>query len=193
MIELAILTASIGTPDRLPMLEEAAESVRRLAVPSGVRVHHHIGVDSDRQGAGHVLNGLLNLAGDVDLVMVLDDDDLLHPEHLTAVLTEDNLAVADVIYTLPKVEGGSFSQYHAPFDARRLAANHNCVSHTALMRAPWVRRVGGWNDVRHFDLDLFQRLEQAGAEFLQIRQTTWTYRLHGSNWSQGTLAEAAFQ
>ena len=38
-----------------------------------------------------------------------------------------------------------------------------------------------------FDLDLFQRLHSAGAKFIRFHRTTWTYRLHGSNLSQGTL------
>lgn len=188
-ISVAILTSAM--PQRREMLEEARASVQALRWPSDVHVTHDWAIDADAEGAGVVLNRLLAMNGGVDWVMVLDDDDLLHPDHLLTVADPEHLSMADVIYTLPKVEGGSFSQYHAPFDARRLAANQNCVSHTALMRADMVRRVGGWSNVRHFDLDLFQRLEQAGAEFRQIRQVTWTYRLHGQNWSHDTLDGAA--
>lgn len=178
---VTVLTAAL--PERADMLAEAIASVRAQTYSD---VEHLYAIDEDRQGAAPVLNRLLEEARG-DRVMVLDDDDLLDPGHLDTVLGHTD--GCDVVYTLPRVEGGSFTQYHEPFDARKLAAGHNCVSHNALMPTALVRQVGGWRNVQWFDLDLFCRLEQAGAEFRQIREETWTYRLHGSNWSQGTLAD----
>jgi glycosyltransferase involved in cell wall biosynthesis len=180
---VSVLTASL--PSRNAMLAEAKASVMAQTYRN---VEHLIGVDIEREGAGAVLNRLLSCASG-DYVMVLDDDDLLNPNHIDWLLS--GVATHDVVYSLPKVMGGSFTQYAAPFDRSQLDAGHNCVSHTALMRSAMVREVGGWNDVRHFDLDLFQRLAAHGAEFLQIPEVTWTYRLHGSNWSHGTLRDAA--
>lgn len=177
-MRVSILTASL--PDREEMLDEARASVAALDGD----VEHLVGIDADRQGAGPVLNRLLSFA-EGERVMVLDDDDLLDPDHLTTILP--HVHQADVIYTLPRVTGGDFTQYHGRFDPAALERGHNCVSHTALMPTELVRDVGGWSNVRGFDLDLFQRLHRHGASFLQLPTVTWTYRLHGSNWSQGTL------
>lgn len=178
---VSILTATI--PDRESMLAEARASVAALDGD----VEHLVGIDGDRQGAGPVLNRLLSVATG-EWVMVLDDDDLLDPDHLATVLP--HVHQADVLYTLPRVEGGDFTQYHEPFSGAALERGHNCVSHTALMRTDLVRDVGGWSVLRWFDLDLFRRLHRAGASFLQIPTVTWTYRLHGANWSHGTLEGA---
>lgn len=181
---VSVLTPTL--PQRRDMLEEAAKSVLKQHAP-GHEVEHLIATDHDGEGAGPLLNRMLSVASG-DAVMVLDDDDLLDPNHLATVIPA--LEHFDVAYTLPRVTGGTFTQYEEPFDARKLAAGHNVVSHTALMRADMVRQVGGWSPIRMFDLDLFCRLEAAGAEFRQIRSVTWTYRLHGANWSQGTLQGA---
>lgn len=182
-MKVSVLTATL--PARDEMLADAIASVDAQDCP-GIDVEHLVGIDWDREGAGPILNRLLAEATG-DWVMVLDDDDLLLPHHLATVTAD--LDRYDVVYTLPEVRGGTFSQYHAPWDATRLVLR-NIVSHTALMRASLVRDVGGWRPVRVFDWDLFRRLEQAGADFRQLRQVTWVYRLHGSNWSQGTLEGA---
>lgn len=182
-MKISVLTACL--PQRKAMLAEAVASVQAQVCP-GIDVEHLIGIDHQGEGAGPVLNRRLADAKG-DWVMVLDDDDLLLPEHLATVvpLAEEH----DVVYSMPRVEGGMFTNYHEPFDPAVLARK-NIVSHTALMRAELVRQVGGWNPVRWFDWDLFRRLEAAGAEFLQVPETTWVYRLHGANWSQGTLEGA---
>lgn len=180
---ITVLTAAL--PERADMLAEAVASVRAQTWPE---VEHLYALDEDRQGAGPVLNRLLEEARG-ERVMVLDDDDLLDPDHLKIVATA-NLE-ADVVYSMPRVDGGGFTNYHRPFDPAVLATR-NIVSHTALMRRSLVEQVGGWNPVRWFDWDLFTRLEAAGAEFHQVRDVTWTYRLHGSNWSHGTLERAPY-
>lgn len=182
-MRVSVLTATL--PHRVDMLRDAIASVLRQTHNP---VEHLIGVDASRRGAGDVLNRQLARATG-DWVMVLDDDDLLDPMHIDIALAASD--GVDVVYTMPRVEGGAFGNYEVPFNPQLLAAGFNCVSHTALMRTDLVRKVDGWRDVRAFDLDLFCRLEQIGAEFHQVPEVTWTYRLHGSNWSHGTLAEAA--
>lgn len=184
-MKVSVLTPSM--PQRREMLEEAVRSVLQQHC-HGIEVEHLFATDVDAEGAGVLLNRMLTVV-DSDAVMVLDDDDLLDPHHIATVA--GHLEGADVVYTLPRVTGGTFTQYEEPFDARMLAAGRNVVSHTALMRTEMVRQVGGWRPVRAFDLDLFRRLEAAGAEFRQLRLVTWTYRLHGENWSHGTLEGAA--
>lgn len=176
---ISVLTAAL--PERREMFDEAIASVRAQTWPD---VEHLYAIDEERQGAGPVLNALLAEARG-EWVMVLDDDDLLDPDHLRVLAGLDG----DVRYSLPRVEGGVFDMYGHPFDPL-LLVRMNIVSHTALMRRTFVDQVGGWNPVRWFDWDMFCRLEAAGAEFSQTDQVTWTYRLHGSNWSQGTLAGA---
>ena len=168
-------------PERSGMLEEAKASVRAQTFGD---VEHLIAVDPDRRGAGPLLNIML---GEVlsEWVMVLDDDDLLDPNHLATL--HEHIDGADVVYSMPRVEGGTFTLYDAPFD-REALAQRNIVSHNALMRTQAVRAIGGWCALRHFDWDLFRRLDAVGARFRKVDAVTWTYRLHGSNWSQGTLA-----
>lgn len=182
MTKVTILTSAL--PSRA-MWQEAYASVGAQTYPD---LEYRCMFDTQRRGAGAVLNDLLTDATG-EWVMVLDDDDLLDPHHVATVL--EHIDEGDVIYSLPRVTGGEFTLYELPFDACYLAKGINCVSHTALMRTELVRQVGGWSNVRAFDLDLFRRLEQAGAEFVQVPEVTWTYRLHGSNWSHGTLTEAA--
>jgi glycosyltransferase involved in cell wall biosynthesis len=179
-MKVSILTASLG--ERADMLAEAKESVLAQVCPD-VEVEHLIAIDADREGAGAWLNRML-LSATGDWVMVLDDDDVLLPGHLATVTAETH--DRDVIYTPPIVQGGTFTNYECDFDARILART-NCVSHNALMRMSFVREVGGWENIRAFDWDMFRRLEQAGAIFHRIDTRTWIYRFHGSNWSQGNL------
>lgn len=178
---ISVLTSAI--PERRQMLDEAIASVRAQTWPE---VEHLYAFDEERQGAGPVLNRLLEEARG-EWVMVLDDDDLLDPDHLKIVATAN--PQADVVYSQPRVEGGVFVQYGQPFDPLVLATR-NIVSHNALMRRSLVDQVGGWRPLRTFDWDMFQRLESAGAEFHQLHDVTWTYRLHGANWSHGTLEGA---
>lgn len=184
-MNVTILTATL--PERADMLAEAKASVAALEVPFDVTVEHIVLVDDKREGAGALLADGVQLAKG-QWVMVLDDDDLLHPNHIEVVTKHCSDAV-DVVYTLPEVTGGSFTNYEIPFDPAVLA-RRNIVSHNALMRLSLVRHVGSYRNLRMFDWDLFKRLEAGGADFLQIPETTWTYRLHGSNWSQGTLEGA---
>lgn len=184
-MRVSVLTAAL--PERRDMLEEAKASVWGQDCPA-VDVEHLIGLDWDREGAAPILNRLLAIAAG-DWVMVLDDDDLLDPGHVATVTGVDDLERFDVVYSMPRVTGGEFTNYHIPFDPLRLA-QRNIVSHNALMRCQLVRDVGGWNPVRVFDWDMFRRLEAAGADFCRLDDVTWVYRLHGSNWSQGTLEGA---
>lgn len=179
-MNVSILTATL--PERADMLAEAVASVQAQTLAP---VEHLIAVDHHREGAGPVLNSLLWRAKG-DWAMVLDDDDLLDPNHLEVLSAAP---AATVRYTRPRVEGGTFTQYDQPFDAGVLE-HQNIVSHNALMDAEIVRGIGGWHGLRWFDWDLFRRLARAGADFLPIDAVTWTYRLHGANWSQGTLTGA---
>lgn len=184
-MKVSILTATL--PERADMLAEAKASVGAQVHPLDVEVEHIVLVDNKREGAGALLDDGLQLATG-SWVMVLDDDDLLDDNHVATVTARCSDDV-DVIYSMPRVEGGTFTSYHLPFDPAVLA-RRNIVSHTALMRTSLVRHVGGYRNIRAFDWDLFRRLEHTGADFLRLDDVTWTYRLHGANWSQGTLEGA---
>ena len=179
-MKVSVLTASVGGY-RLPMLEEAIASV--VAQTHGNH-EHLIGMDESRLGAGQVLNHLLGVA-DGEYIMVLDDDDLLDADHLE--LLVPHCEDADVVYSMPRVVGGNWEGYTRSFSSERLASM-NCVSHNALLRTDLVREIGGWDNIKQFDWDLFKRLDEAGAKFRQLDGiTSWTYRLHGDNWSRGGL------
>jgi glycosyltransferase involved in cell wall biosynthesis len=173
---ISVLTAAL--PGRAHMLDEAIASVKHQ---TDVDFEHLYAFDTDRRGAGPVLNELLEQASG-EQVMVLDDDDLLLPHHLAALHGYD----ADVVYAPPIVEGGVFTLYDRPFNPD-LLARWNIVSHTALMRTGLVRSLGGWEPRRDFDWSMFKKLLAAGASFFRHPDKTWIYRLHGANWSQGTL------
>jgi glycosyltransferase involved in cell wall biosynthesis len=184
-VSVTILTATL--PERADMLAEAVASVKAQQLATFDDVDHVVLIDHKREGAGALLDDGLQLVK-TPWVMVLDDDDVLYPNHLATVMARRR-DYTDVIYTMPKVVGGTFTQYHEPFDSGVLA-RRNIVSHTALMRTSYVRQAGGWNNVRTFDWDLFKRIDALGADFLQLPDVTWEYRLHGSNWSHGTLEGA---
>lgn len=183
-MKVSILTASV--PKRADMLAEAIACVEAQTFDN---VEHFVEVDVNREGAGPLLNRMLaRSTGDV--VMVLDDDDLIDVDHLER-LVPHFAEGFDVVYSMPRIEPAevAFPHYTREFSSDRLA-NMNCVAHNALMRADRVRGVGGWEPIKPFDWDLFKRLDADGARFCQLLgEVTWTYRIHGDNWSRGGLEE----
>lgn len=180
-MKVTVLTPTI--PERIAMLEQAMASVDLQTIPVA---EHLIGVDEHRVGGGAVLSHLLR---DVktEWLMVLDDDDLLDPNHLETL--DDHLEGADVVYSYCRTEGRSYTHYNQPFDLDNLYSN-SVVSHNALVRTAWARLVDGWRPIRGYDLDLWRRIADRGAIFRSVPEITWTYRLLGGNESQGEVSGA---
>ena len=177
---VSVLTASI--PERHGKLMEAVYSVNEQIVRPQA---HLIGVDHARRGAPVVLNELAATAAS-EWLMVLDDDDVLYPDHLLALLDESD--DSDVVYSSCRWVGRSFTQYNQPFD-RNLLKRKSVVSHTAMFRREWWEKVDGWVSEWGYDWRFWQRLSQAGASFHHVDKVTWEYRLTGGNQSMDGLAQ----
>ena len=176
---VTVLTASI--PERADKLAEAAASVSAQVVRPQA---HLIGVDHARRGAPVVLNELAATAAS-EWLMVLDDDDVLYPDHLIALLDESD--DSDVVYSSCVSVGREFTQYNRPFD-RELLKRKSVVSHTAMFRREWWEKVDGWVSEWGYDWRFWQRLARAGASFHHVDKVTWEYRFHGANQSVEGLA-----
>jgi hypothetical protein len=174
--DLTVLTASVGA--RATKLEEAVASVADQTLPPRT---HKIGLDLEREGAPTILNRLL---GDVETewVMVLDDDDVLLPNHIETVWEQRHRAT--VTYSYCENEGRVFPWYNEPFSPVHFLTRCT-VAHTAMTRAATIRAVDGWRHVPGYDYDLWRRLFSAGATFRSIPEKTWVYRLNGNNQSWG--------
>lgn len=176
-MSITVTTASL--PSRTAMLGEciasiAAQTVRPLA--------HLVAVDTARAGSSAMRNVLL-AAVRTEWTAVLDDDDVAFPDHLESLAS--GIEGADIIYTLPTVEGRGGWQPVGPFDPERLR-HESYIPATALVRTVLLRDLGGWRSVSVSpngweDWDLWLRALDAGARFAFVPRVTWRYRFHGGN------------
>ena len=149
---------------------------------------HLIAVDHTRVGSSAMRN-LLFRAVRTEWTAVLDDDDTFLPQHLDWLLAASH--DADIVYSLPLVEGRSGWQPVGPFDAIRLR-RESYIPATALIRTRLLDSIGGWRDSSQClhgweDWDLWLRALDAGARFTFVPEVTWRYRFHGGN--KTTLGE----
>jgi GT2 family glycosyltransferase len=182
---ITVITASL--PSRAAMLAECLASVAHQTEPPAA---HLVGIDHIRAGTASVRNGLL-AAARTEFVAVLDDDDVALPEHLATLLSVS----ADIVYTLPSVEGRAGWQPVGPFDPERLR-RESYIPATALIRTELLEDMGGWRDSADTpngweDWDLYLRALDAGARFAFIPTVTWRYRFHGGNKTNRGEAGAA--
>ncbi len=171
---ISVITASL--PERPAMLAEAMASV---AAQTLAPVEHLVGVDHARRGPAAVRNALLYAASG-DRIAVLDDDDVLYPDHLARLAGSD----ADIVYSWCEVEGRGWSP-NSPFDAARLRLE-NYIPATSLISHRLLDAIGGWHErdvcVHGWeDWDLYRRALDAGATFACVPLVTWRYRFHGGN------------
>lgn len=183
---ITVITAAL--PSRPFMLAECIASVAAQTLRPAA---HLVGVDLARRGSSAVRNDLLRAVG-TDWTAILDDDDLIDPDHL-----ESLAAVrADIVYPFTRItgrEGWHFGNY--PFDAERLRKG-NYIPVTALVRTDLLRELGGWRHASECnagfeDWDLWLRALDAGATFATTERVTWTYRFHEGNKSMKGEAAAA--
>lgn len=176
-MSVTVITASI--PTRVQMLAECVASVANQNQPPAI---HLIGVDHAREGSSATRNRLL-AAVRTEWVAVLDDDDMALPVHLAALTAAG--ADADIVYSLPLVEGRTGWQPVGPFDEIRLR-RESYIPATALVRTRLLDALGGWRDSADClygweDWDLWLRALDAGARFAFVPEVTWRYRFHGGN------------
>lgn len=178
VIDITVLTASV--PQRAGMLVEAMTSVGAQTFRPA---RHLVAVDHERRGGAATYNQLLAQV-DTPWFCCVDDDDLLDPDHLET-LGSNNLGV-DVVYSYCRTVGGTFDWYNQPFDKDRLWTS-SPVPITALCRTELAKQVGGFPETWDYDRGLWQNIFVAGGRFLTVERPTWTYRLHDDNLSRGGL------
>ena len=178
MSAVSVLTAAL--PSRLAMLGDACASVRAQRHPAA---EHLIGVDYDRRGSSAVRNDLL-AAANGSWVAVLDDDDVLLPNHLEALIAAS--ADADVVYSFCQVTGRPDGWTpNREFDADALREG-NFIPVTALIRRSLLDELGGWRNSADClygfeDWRLWLDALDAGARFVCVPEVTWVYRFGSTN------------
>jgi len=172
-MDITVVTPTL--PQRSPLLAEAVASVsKQTHQVSG----HLIGADYRRDGPVDMRNRLINIV-DTEWTAFLDDDDILFPKHFEVMLPYADKA--DLIWTWCVSEGrGSFNP-NSSFNERRLREDGNYIPITVAVRTSFLREVGGFREHPQEDWDLWVRLLDAGARFLNVPVITWNYRFLGEN------------
>lgn len=172
---------------RTRMLTEAHASVIRQTLPADAIL---VGVDTDRDGPAVVRNRLVEQV-ETEWVAFLDDDDLLHPDHLATLMTVARTSGADVVWPWFTVSGGTdpFPMHKGrqwnPDDPHQIPV-------TALVRTAAFRAVGGFKTMGEGPTDkygnrcgedwaLWLALSAAGYRFHHVESVTWTWRHHAGN------------
>ncbi len=172
-MDITVITPTI--PSRTNLLADAILSVSEQ---NHSVVDHFIGVDLQKEGPSPVRNRLIQ-AVQTEWTAFLDDDDILKPNHfeVMAPFHEE----ADLIWTwCDSIGRGSFNP-NSRFNERRLRENGNYIPITVAVRTSKLREVGCFSDARLEDWDLWIRLLDAGARFVNVPIVTWTYRFLGNN------------
>jgi glycosyltransferase involved in cell wall biosynthesis len=174
-VSVTVVTASI--PGREAMLAEACASV---AAQTKRPLAHLVGVDHAYRGPAPTLNALIATV-ETDYVARLDDDDLLDPDHLEALL-EAAAGVADFTFSWCRHEGIEFDAYRGAFDPADLVAKKDTgLRGCLLFRKDAWERLGGYRDQPIEDWDFAARAAFRGLSFQPVYRETWTYRFHDGN------------
>jgi hypothetical protein len=162
--KVTVITATI--PGREELLERARKSVGEQTV----QPHAHLmKLDVDRDGGAVTKNRLSDFV-DTEWFMVLDDDDTLLPNHIETLLRHsDN---ADVVYSY--AEGND--RYNRPYSMEELMRD-SIVSHTAIIRTSFFRKLGGFPVESGYDWLLWKAAAAGGARFVCVPEKTWHYDL----------------
>jgi glycosyltransferase involved in cell wall biosynthesis len=173
-VTFTLVTATL--PSRANLLTEMLTSVSQQTVPPA----NHIVMRDDGRGFVETVNRAVSLV-DTDYFCLVDDDDLLLPNHvetLTKAITESS----DIVWTWTDVQGRDWNpnQGYEPGKLQR----ENYIPSNMVMRTSLWREMGGYRkEPRHPDWDMLQRCESAGADFYNVPDVTWVYRFHGGNTS----------
>jgi glycosyltransferase involved in cell wall biosynthesis len=180
---VTVIIPTIAT--RKKMLAEAVASVTAQTVPVELIVEE----DVDREGPSTVRNRAVARAA-TEWIAFLDDDDLLHPNHIETLLTIQEEHNSDLVCPWFKVVGGT-----DPFPMHRGRQfdllNPHIFPITVLLRKSAFDAVGGFLSSRGQhnghetgeDFNLWLRLAEAGFKMYHIPDITWTWRHHGRNTS----------
>jgi hypothetical protein len=186
-------------PPRRPQLRAAVQSVlEQRRQPDELIVV----ADVNGDGAAATRNRAWRRAS-ADWVAFLDDDDVLHPQHLECLL--EHASDADLVYPwfdLPigvdplavEVDGRLRSPFGVTFgdeQARYVEEKGNFIPVTVLVRRRWLELVDGfpqpgskrWPHGECEDWGCWRDLLRAGARFKHVPERTWTWNWHGRNTS----------
>lgn len=170
MSDITVITASL--PERISQREECIRSVAAQIIPPA---DHLIAIDYQKVGGWRPRNMLVSQV-ETKWTQLLDDDDLLLPNHLATML--EHTEGADVIYSYASVIGDpAFNLYNRPFDPDLLRTT-SIVSHVAMVRTELLLDLGGFENIKGYDWRFWIRALDAGAKFVSVPDVTWVYRLN---------------
>lgn len=171
-----ICTPSI--PERWKRLQECGESVRaQTHQPAAWLIRVEEPPEFGFAHLAHQRNALLK-AVETEWIATLDDDDLLDPDYLEAILPYT--AEADMIWGWCRGAGHDHWT-HDEFNPERLR-QHNYICGVACIRTEFARKVGGWpeeacrDEGMYEDWGMWLRLMDAGARFLCMGRSMWQHR-----------------
>lgn len=168
--DITVITPSV--PERSGLLAEATASV---AAQELLPFEHLIGIDYGHAGPAATRHDLVSAAA-TEWVAFLDDDDMLGPGHLR--LLHQVAGAADVVIPRCRFDGPPLPAKfcNQPFDRSRLR-EHGIFPITVLARRSSVLAAGGFDPAdRYEDWALWNRMADNGCQFVDLEQTTWTYR-----------------
>jgi hypothetical protein len=165
-------------------LPETLESVATQTVQPAA---HLVGIDHARRGHGPILNELLRTVT-TRYVVLLADDDTLHPTHLERCL--ETIGGADVCYpyadlsTWPtgSIQRAVINQPWTAASPDRIQQTNWIPGGGALIRLSALRRIGGLSerpeDFHHSDWLMWRDIAATGGRFVCIPEPLWSYRCH---------------
>jgi glycosyltransferase involved in cell wall biosynthesis len=176
---------TVCTPTTLDRKEVLRECIESVATQRVLPTRHIILRDAKNAGPSVMRNLMLRMTN-TELVAFLDDDDLMHPDHLEALtdaLNESSADLAtswfDTVGAVPLVP--RFDQWDSEAEAY-MAAGMNVVPVTVVARLDSILEAGGFNPAdRWEDYALWMRMLARGARFVVVPRETWTYRMLGGN------------
>lgn len=193
-------------PVRKPYLDRAVQSARDQTHECDIVVR----VDPEfKEGvftgtAGRNRNAAMEVVS-TTWTAFLDDDDVLHPQHVERLLETAEEHGADLVYPWfdgPQSVGVLLVNGETPegmpwSDSLKevILSGTNFIPITVLVRTELVKQVGGfpvpedddWPEWGNEDWGLWVRLLKAGATFAHLDERTWTWKIHGAHLSRANF------
>jgi glycosyltransferase involved in cell wall biosynthesis len=190
-------------PPRIAMLERALTSVHDAMVCAklehlGVPIHYRVEYDQEREGAPAVRHRGL-MAVDTEWVAFLDDDDVMHSDHLVELYRDAVEHQADYVWSRFQICFPDGRVFQGPqFLGEKAFSQWNdddpCqTTITTLVRTELAQSAGGFlfNDDgsevdgnrRGEDHVFTLRCRTAGGVFRHVEKVTWDWWHHASNTS----------
>jgi glycosyltransferase involved in cell wall biosynthesis len=182
---------SPGPDGQPPALDRAVRSLLSQTRPVDAVA---LSFDHRHEGAAVTRNRGLAMVR-TEWTVFLDDDDVLLPDHVGALMEHAEATGADVVYPWFDVVNGfdPFPQYEGrPFSADALRDVQNFIPVTVLVRTGLARGVGGFEPRNESaapgaspceEWGLWLKLLAIGARFEHLNRRTWEWHWHPGNTS----------